>query len=277
VPYQLAPVHTWPRHAYVTAQGLLALFGARPQGPAIELAFALVHLAGIALAAWAMWRVARHFVSCPDLISQVLLVAIVINVAVYVPSTLADATDLNAREFAVVLPFAAVLAGRTLAAGFAARARDGHGWARWQKWLASALVAAYAASLGYAAAQPSVPAANTALARFLAAHHLTEGIGGYWESSVVTVGSRGAVTVRAVLPGTLKPDLWESKSSWYDPRAHRATFLVTDSASGFFNHWQPNPAALAALGRPVRTYHVGTYTVSVFDKNLLVQVTRAAR
>ena len=277
VPYQLAPVHTWPKHAYVTAQGLLALFGARPQGPAIELAFALVHLAGIALAAWAMWRVARHFVSCPDLISQVLLVAIVINVVVYVPSTLADATDLNAREFAVVLPFAAVLAGRTLAAGFAARARAGRGWPRWQKWLASALLAAYAASLGYAAAQPSVPAANTALARFLAAHHLTEGIGGYWESSVVTVGSRGAVTVRAVLPATLKPDLWESKRSWYDPRAHRATFLVTDSAPGFFNHWQPDPAALAALGRPVRIYHVGTYTVYVFDKNLLVLPSRAAR
>ena len=279
VPYQLAPVHTWPKHAYVTAQGLLALFGARPQGPAIELAFALVHLAGIALAAWAMWRVARHFISCPDMISQILLLAIVINVVVYVPSTLADATDLNAREFAIVLPFGAVLAGRTLAAGWAARARDagGRGWPRWRTWLAAAVVAVYAASLGYAAAQPAIPAANTTLARFLVAHHLTEGIGGYWESSVVTVGSGGAVTVRAVLPGTLQPDLWESKGSWYDPQAHRATFLVTDSASGFFNHWQPAPAALAALGRPARTYHVGTYTVYVWNKNLLVQVSQAAR
>jgi hypothetical protein len=277
VPYQLAPVHTWPKHAYVTAQGLLALFGARPQGPATELAFALVHLAGIALAAWAIWRVARHFISCPDMISQILLLAIVINVVVYVPSTLADATDLNAREFAIVLPFGAVLAGRTLAAGWATRAREGRGWPRWRGWLAAAVVAVYAASLGYAAAQPAIPAANTTLARFLVAHHLTEGIGGYWESSVVTVGSGGAVTVRAVLPGTLKPDLWESKGSWYDPRAHRATFLVTDSASGFFNHWQPAPAALAALGRPARTYHVATYTVYVWNKNLLVQVNQAAR
>jgi hypothetical protein len=287
VPYQLAPVHTWPKHAYVTAQGLLALFGARPQGPAIELAFALVHLAGIALAAWAMLRVARRFVSCPDMISQILLLAIVINVVVYVPSTLADATDLNAREFAIVLPFGAVLAGRTLAAGWAARARDarvgdapagaGRGRPRWRTWLAAAVVAVYAASLGYAAAQPAIPAANTTLARFLVAHHLTEGIGGYWESSVVTVGSGGAVTVRAVLPGTLKPDLWESKGSWYDPAAHRATFLVTDSASGFFNHWQPDPGALASLGRPARTYHVGTYTVYVWNKNLLVQVSHAGR
>ena len=33
----------------------------------------------------------------------------------------------------------------------------------------------------------------------------------------------------------------------------------------------------AALGRPARTYHVGTYTVYVWNKNLLVQVSQAAR
>jgi hypothetical protein len=271
VGYQLAPLGTWPKHAWVSGEGLLALFGAKPQGPAVELIFALVHLAGVALVVWAMCRVARHFLSWPDMISQVLLVAMVLNVVVYVPSTLADATDLNAREFAVVLPFGAVLAARTLAASLCARE------SRPRKWLAPVLLAAlagYAASLGYAAAQPSVPSANEQLGTFLAAHHLTSGIGGYWESSVVTVGSDGAVTIRAVAPGSLRPDLWESKSSWYDPRSNRATFLVTDSASGFFNHWQPNPAALAAFGRPARTYHVGPYTIFVWDKNLLVQVGR---
>ena len=119
--YQLAPVHTWPQHAWVTGEGLLALFGAKPQGPAAAMAFALLHLAGVALVIWAICRVARRFLSWPDLISQVLLVAIVLNVLVYVPSTLADATDLNAREFAVVLPFGAVLAGRVLAGPDAGR------------------------------------------------------------------------------------------------------------------------------------------------------------
>ncbi|HVI35043.1 MAG TPA: hypothetical protein VM684_02310, partial [Gaiellales bacterium] len=114
VPYQLAPLGTWPRHAYVTAKGLLALFGAKPQGPPAALAFSLLHLAGVVLVGWAAWRVARHFWSWPDLISQILLVAMVVNVAAYVPSTLANATDLNAREFAIVLPYGAVLAGRTL-------------------------------------------------------------------------------------------------------------------------------------------------------------------
>ena len=140
VPYQLAPVHTWPKHAWVTAEGLLALFGAKPQGPAAALAFAVLHLAGVALVAWAMLRVARHFVSWPDMISQILLVAMVVNVIAYVPSTLANATDLNAREFAVVLPFGAVLAGRTLAAGLFAGTR-GAGLRRWYRVAAAVLLA----------------------------------------------------------------------------------------------------------------------------------------
>jgi hypothetical protein len=263
--YHLAPVHTWPKHAWVTGEGLLALFGAKPQGPAPELAFALLHLAGVALVAWAICRVGRHFLSWPDRVSQVLLAAIVLNVVVYVPSTLADATDLNAREFAVVLPFAAVLAGRELAEPLLSWLRSG----RWRTGLASALAAGYLASLGYAVAQPSAPPANEQLAAFLAAQHLTDGIGGYWQSSIVTVDSDGAVSVRAVWSDTLRPYPWEAKAAWYDPSSNRATFLVTDSQAGFFNYFQPSSAALARYGPPARTYHVGPYTVLVWDKNLL--------
>jgi len=284
VPYQLAPVRTWPKHAYVTAKGLLALYGAKPEGPPIALVFALLHLAGVALVVWAAWRVARHFAAWPDLISQVLLIAMVINVLLYVPSTLADATDLNAREFAVVLPFGAALAGRTLAAGLLAQPAPGAqasaaaAGARavcWRRWIAVAVAAGYAASLGWAAARPAVPPMNARLATFLASHHLTRGIGGYWLSSVVTVGSNGAVTIRAVTPANLAPDLWEAKRSWYDSTAHEVTFVVTDAASGFFNHWQPQASALTALGPPARTYHVGPYTIYVWNKNLLAKIPRA--
>ena len=271
VPYHLAPVHTWPKHAWVTAKGLFALFGAKPEGPPAAFAFALLHLAGVALVAWAVLRVARRFLSWPDMISQILLVAMIVNVAAYVPSTLANATDLNAREFAVVLPFGAVLAGRTLAVSLLDSKRR---WAR-PALLAGAaglLLVGYGVSLGWAAAQPSVSPMNARLATFLSAHHLTSGIGGYWESSVVTVGSDGAVTIRSVRPATLKPNLWEAKSSWYDAGPNYANFLVTSSAPGFFNHWQPNRAALAALGTPARTYHVGPYTVYVWNKNLLAEL-----
>jgi hypothetical protein len=269
--YQLAPVHTWAHHAWVTGEGLLALFGAKPQGPAPELAFALLHLAGVALVAWAICRVARRFLSWPDLVSQVLLVAIVLNVLVYIPSTLANATDLNAREFAVVLPFGAVLAGRTLTTRVHGGEIDVLGWLRRRRWragLATALAAGYLASLGYGAAQPSVPPANAQLATFLAEHHLTSGISGYWMSSIVTVGSDGAVTIRAV-QSSLRPYLWETKGSWYDPAAQRATFLVTENGSDYFSHWKPSASAVAALGPPARTYHVGPYTVLVWNKNLL--------
>jgi hypothetical protein len=279
LPYKLAPLSTWPKHAFVTGKGLLALFGAKPEGPPAAMAFAVLHLAGVILVLWAAWRVARHFLSWPDMLSQILLLAMVLNVAAYVPSTLANATDLNAREFALVLPYGAVLVARTLAASFQARLQAGWrraGTAGRAGLLASAvLLAGYAASLGWAAAQPSVPPMNARLVTFLQAHNLTSGIGGYWESSVATVGSGGAVTIRAVLPGTLAPDLWEAKSAWYDPRSNWARFLVTSSTPGFFHHWQPDPAALAALGKPVRIYRTGPYTVYVYDKNLLAALPRS--
>jgi hypothetical protein len=279
LPYKLAPLSTWPKHAFVTGKGLLALFGAKPEGPPAAMAFAVLHLAGVILVLWAAWRVARHFLSWPDMLSQILLLAMVLNVAAYVPSTLANATDLNAREFALVLPYGAVLVARTLAASFQARLQAGWrraGTAGRAGLLASAvLLAGYAASLGWAAAQPSVPPMNARLVTFLQAHNLTSGIGGYWESSVATVGSGGAVTIRAVLPGTLAPDLWEAKSAWYDPRSNGARFLVTSSTPGFFHHWQPDPAALAALGKPVRIYRTGPYTVYVYDKNLLAALPRS--
>ena len=112
LPYQLAPVHTLAQARLGDRAGGCSLAVRRQaRGPPAAMAFALLHLAGVALVAWAVLRVARRFLSWPDMISQILLVAMVLNVVAYVPSTLANATDLNAREFAVVLPFGAVLAG----------------------------------------------------------------------------------------------------------------------------------------------------------------------
>jgi len=47
---------------------------------------------------------------------------------------------------------------------------------------------------------------------------------------------------------------------------------VASSTPGFFNYWQPDRAALAALGPPARMYHVGPYTVYVWNKNLLSEL-----
>ncbi len=278
VAYQFVSPAQWPQHAWVTIQGWLAMFGAWPWGSAADNFFAVMHMTGAALAAWGMWRVARRFFRYPDLISQVLLVAIVVNVLLYVPSTLASSTDLNAREYAIALPFAAVLAGRTLAAGVRlslpawAGRTYGAGRAKLVRWTVPALAAVaccYLAGLGYTVAQPAAPAAGEQLAGWLAAHHLTYGISGYWQSSIVTVDTEGRVAIRAVRPDNLRRNWWESKRSWYYHGAHTATFLVTDSKPGFYSYWQPDPLSFADLGQPSATYQVGPYTVFVWPQNLL--------
>jgi hypothetical protein len=269
VAYRFAPPSQWPEHAWITAQGWLALFGAKPGGSGVQTAFALLHLIGVALVLVAMYQVARRFLRDAELIDQVLLVAIVLNVALYIPTTLASASVLNAREFAVALPFGAVLAGRRVAVPILASVRSGRG-SRWTRGIAVTVLAGYLAGLGYAAAQPAVPPENQRLADWLAAHRLTYGIGGYWQASSVTLASNLRVTIRAVMPRMLLRYLWECKFAWYNPHENTATFLVTDSGQGFNGNWIPNPAAVVGYGQPARIYHVGTYTVYVWPhENLL--------
>jgi hypothetical protein len=278
VGYQLVAISLWPGHAWVTIQGWLAMFGAYPQGNATQITFAILHMTGVALVAVAMWVVARRFLRGAGLIDQVLLVSIVLNVALYVPSTLASTTDLNAREYALALPFGAVLAGRTLAGKIRLGLPDlatsavgtRHAWRL--RLLTPALVTvlgAYLASLGWSATQPAMPAENAQLGAFLAAHDLTYGISGYWQSSIVTLDTSGAVTIRAVLPGSLQRDWWMSKHSWYNPQTSTATFIVTENLPGFYNYWEPNGQAMEAFGQPSTIYTTGPYTIYVFDRNLL--------
>jgi len=278
VGYQLSSPAQWPEHMWVTIQGWLAMFGGWPWGSAADNFFAVMHMAGVGLVAWAMWRVARRFFRYPSLVDQVLLTGIVFNVALYVPSALADASSLNAREYAIALPYGAVLAGRTLGKSLRFSLPE---WATWaygplrarRVRLAIPALAAvsgcYLASLGYSAAQPAAPPANHQLTAWLAAHNLTYGISGYWQSSIVTVDSDGKVAIRAVDPWDLRRDWWESKRSWYYPGTHTATFLVTENQPGFFNYWQPFSSPTSTFGQPFTTYQVGPYTVYVWSRNLL--------
>jgi hypothetical protein len=258
VPYKLAPLSELPKHLETTLSGLLALFGARFTGEhGIGPVFAALHLVGLAIVVWAAARVLRHFLGA-TLVDQVLVVAIIVNLALYAPSTLASGV-LNAREFVLVLPYGAVLAARVLRLPRAGRAR---------RVLVPALLvvlAGYAASLGYAATRPAAPAAKSDLARWLLAHHLYHGVGGYWEASIVTVDTGGRVTIRAVEATDLVQDDWMAKPSWYNSPAD---FLVTDDQPGNFNFWKPFPRALARWGTPARTYRVGHYTIIVWNTDM---------
>ena len=223
-----------PGHLSMALLDALNLFGAdvgvaRP-GP--QTIFAWLHAPGAVLAAaafcYAVWRVPCR----ADLVSDVLAVGLVVNLAGFVASVI-PSTPFDARELAAALPYGAVLAGRifgpllTGARPARARARPGRGWAGrswtsrygfraggarswcgpgapgWRSRLRpgpAALVAALAlaggcqlAALGYEAARPPAVSPEQALAGWLTAHHLTTGLGTYTEDNIITLDSGGAV------------------------------------------------------------------------------------
>jgi hypothetical protein len=297
VPFTLDPVSTWYGHARTAAHGLLEMFGAfflpgnainylgpgnyvtAPPLSGLAEAVAVTRLACVALAILGACVIGRRFFSRDaDLVSQLLLAGIAANLAAYIPSSLADHTALNAREFAPVLPFAAALAARALGDRLGERAAG-------SRVLAASLVALfgwYCLGLAHQAAAPAAPDPFARLEAFLRQHHLADGIGGYWNSSVITVDTGGAVTIRAVTQGCLQPYAWESKPAWYDPAGQTAGFVLESSGTGYFSQWRASPAALRRLGAllpaPGRaTLHPGAgYTVHAYQGNLLAQLPRLA-
>jgi hypothetical protein len=131
------------------------------------------------------------------------------------------------------------------------------------------VLAGYGAGFGYELTQPSAPPANTQLASWLEAHHLSYGLSGYWTSSSVTVESDNRVQVRTLAQYTLQPDLWMSNVSWYNPRLHYANFIVLDSQPGNFSYFEPYEYVRRFFGTPSRTYETGPYTIMVWNRNLL--------
>jgi hypothetical protein len=255
------------KHFRLTGEGLLGLYGAdfvhAPLGP--QTAIAVLHLAGLALAAWALCRALRRFARTDDLLVQVLTVGILADVAAFAFSSL-PRTIWDTRQISAVLPFGAALAGRLLA-GDLLRARLVPALA--------VLLACYTAALGFDAAQPDIPAHDQALADWLVAHHFTYGLSNYYEGNITTLDSGGRVHLVTVSWGAHKsvPRAYQSESSWYDPQLHYANFVVNTGAD------QP-PAIIPprdlrnAFGPPAEIYHDGAYTIMVWNKNLLTDLGR---
>lgn len=274
-----APVHVLPAHLVLTMEGILNIYGADFIGisrgslwgpdsgslsPGVAAAVAMVHLAGLALALWGVCRAFRRFFSASDLIAPVLAVGIVINLAAYVFSV--DPAKLfDTREVLAVLPFGAVLAGRLLA-GSLVRAR--------LEPVLAGVLACYALALGYGAAQPAVGNNEQPVIGWLEAHHLYTGLGTYTEANLITLDSGGRVAVRTAtwgLSGAV-PRAFESKASWYDPRVSYANFVISDTADGGGVSVVPRRDILAFAGPPARTYHYKTFTIMVWNKNLLADL-----
>jgi hypothetical protein len=271
LPFHLTPWHDL-RDSAPAGWKVLEVFGASYTGlSGIWLALAFLHMVSVLVVLWALARVARRFFSV-SLVDQVLAVAIVLNVALYL---LTNAADEAAHEVAIIVPFGAALAARVLTRKARAVGAVTSRRVRLAGFAAGILVlAGYTAGLGYEISQPTAPPANTSLGPWLLDHHLTYGLSGYWTSSSVTVESGGRVEIRALMQYTMKRDLWMSNVSWYNPTLHYADFIVLDSTPGFMNHWEPRALIRKYFGRPARTYQTGPYTVLVWNRNLLSSVPR---
>jgi len=335
VPFALDATRTWFWHARVVVHGLLEMFGAYfvpgqdPQYPMshFDQAIAISRLVTVVLALWGACAIARRmFFRDADFVSQLLLAGIIANIFAYVPSTLAAHTALNTREIAPVLPFAAVLAGRMLGdrlvsgplasmrlprfarPGGAPGSAAASAYSLRIRLIAVPLVALfgwYSYGLFRQAETPPAPNPLASLAKFLEDNHLHYGLGGYWESSVLTVETGGSVTVRAVTPACLQPYKWESKPSWYDAKLNSATFILLSQKHGYFTQFAVNGVALQLLNnwygppaypagwphhynfggyymapsakpphQPVKIYY---YTAREYPGNLLTQLPRIAK
>jgi len=266
----VAKVPSLARNFRLTGEGLLGLFGAdvvhAPSGP--QTAIAALHLAGLALAAWALGRALRRFFRCDDLLVQVLTLGILADVAAFAFSSL-PYSIWDTRQISVVLPFGAVLTGRLLA-GDLLKARLVPALA--------VLLACYTAALGFDVAQPAIPAHDQPLADWLVAHDFRYGLSNYFEGNITTLDSGGGVHLIAVSWGADKsvPRAYQSDASWYDPQLHYANFVVNTGADRP-QAIIPSRDLLNAFGRPARIYHDGPYTIMVWDKNLLADLGQPPR
>jgi hypothetical protein len=262
-----------------------------PDLSGLDEVIAVSHLVGVLAAIWGACAIARRFFRRDaDFISQLLLVGIVINLAAYIPSTLADHSALNVREIAPVLPFAAVLAGRMLgdrvlafgpiatlplprlrrARPAGSRERPGGLKLRLVLIPLIALFGWYSFGLFQQADTPAVANPFAQLEAYLEAHNLTYGIGGYWNASVITVDTGGRVTIRAVSPACLQQYSWENKPTWYDPKQQSANFLLLDNVSGYFSQFGASGTSLGVLnalnpGSGRQNLGTGGYFISPAD------------
>jgi hypothetical protein len=202
-------------------------------------------------------------------LDDVLLMAFGGGLAAYVLVTLPpNDVDVNSTRYLLPsLVYGAVLTGRRLgdvAERLPRRARPV---------LTAALVAMgtvyLAASIsGMGRPRPADPAGE--LVEWLAANDLSAGFGPYWSASILTVKSRGAVTVRPVgaLEGRLHGRTYYASVDWFrtDGQAPRR-FVVYQPGDpppdGVDDH-----SAEATFGPPARAARVGPYRILIWNKDL---------
>jgi hypothetical protein len=258
-------VDTLSSHLAVTAESILILYGADFSRKQLGSgAITLVHLAGVALAGWAVTRAARRFGNCEFLV-QVLVVAMLVVVVAYtVTGTMIPASN---HEMVGVLPIGAVLAGRVLTRPLLNRQT------RTPLAALGIVLACYAGALAHHADAAPAADPNRQLAAWLDKHDLHDGFASYWTASAVTVDSRNTVRVRPVSQTgrTLSVVPWESKASWYTPAGDPRFVIISRHDNTCWRvtvGWWWNSAS-RTFGPPVSAHHVADYLILVWDRNML--------
>ena len=301
-----AALRSVPGNARLLWQSLVLLFGAnQPGAPRTPQAVAAhpvlagladLHIAGLVLAGAGLAAgIAAVAARRADRVTAVLVTAVAVTVTASLFSTLLRSLS-NAHEVAVLLPFCAALAGRTLPAlPWPGAARAGRPLAvALTCWLAVSL-----AGLGYAAAWPAAAPPQQAVAGWLAGQHQQEGLAGYWQAAATTVTSGGRVLVAPVVFTTVpaagararagaargaatpargagvpvaQADRWESSAAWYQPGQRTATFVIAVTDPAAPGGGLSTTAVTARFGMPASRHRIGQDVILLYRYNLLTRV-----
>jgi hypothetical protein len=151
----------------------------------------------------------------------------------------------------------------------------------WTRAIVLACVCAYALSAVVAIADRGpvpAPKANSPvttqvagqIARIAAREHLTVGYAGYWDAAPITWATGFRVLVYPVSVCDQRKHLCRFDlhfiSSWYRPRPHTGSFLLTDPSLP--NVWTRTPD----LGRPSSVYRLGQVTMYVYPYDLAKRI-----
>ena len=264
----IVPSAALPKNAAETAEDFLGLFSADFFGARLDgwLTVTVVHLVFAGLVAGAVvlaLRPSRRNFFHGDLTAQLLAVAIVINILAYL--LLYPGTGSTVREIAPVFGLGGALAGRVLGEPLLRR--------RLEPLLALGAAAAVAVLVPpLVTAKPTGPA-DASLVSFLEAHHLRNGLAGYWNADSTILDSGGRIAIAAVRfrPGHgLGAYLWEIDTRLLDSRADDVNFLVATSPG--LPSAVTSAEAVATFGRPYQRYDYQGYVIMVWRKNLLTQL-----
>jgi hypothetical protein len=265
-------------------RGLLSIYGADFFGqPLLSFGTVLLlfHLIPLAFVSWAVVGTAIDWRRRPDetdWIQTILALGCIGNVLAFVFSSMAS--DLGTVRYLIpVLVFGSVVGGQRLSEVSFPEPK-----LRYASIGTAAVVAlASVASFALIFAGPAPAPEERELAGWLSDNGLRHGFAEYWSASIVTVESRGLVTVRPIRAenGHLAAFHWLSSASWYDwsTKSLRDDPHEEDGTKVTFVIWQPSSAfppdgrvseetATNTFGPPDARYQVGTYRVLVWQYDL---------